>query len=326
MVAANAKVSLSEPKDTRHKFGETSLSMAEEVLKSVESAVRSKISGLEAKVGESDAERAARDVRVTAADASVSEMTEAVKGAQAKLDAAMEESKKAEEELKAAKKQEQDGNAALATMAERKGKLEAVQSGSFSEAKEHPSAKAAKAFVNTAKHFDFDEHMMKHAEDTLAKPVVERGTFDALVLRETELSIQAAVKVAATALANGEPAKAGRAAHVVSASEAAAAKVAEHDAAKVARDEAKFSLAAATLEHKAAVHAVKEFAPELKRVTADLDSAKKEFEKCLAIQATFEELRDRVTPPPAPELEEIAQVDAAEAPAAGAEGDAATTA
>lgn len=298
MLAKNTKVCLSQTKDTRHVFAETSLGMIEKVLKSIEAGLLDNLNVLETKVGESGAERAAREAKVTEAEASLSEKSGAAQASQAALDAASDASMKAAVALKEAQHQQQESDAALVLVAERKAKLEAAQAGSYTEAKEHPSTKASKAFAHTSKHFGFDDRLMKFAEATLAKPIEERSTFDVLVLRELDEAFHGALSAATETLAAGAAAKEERAAKVIGASEAAAARVTEQEAARVARDEAKAARASAHARLNGASRALMGFEPEMKRATADLEVAKKDFDKCLATIATFKELRDRTRPSP----------------------------
>jgi chromosome segregation ATPase len=249
--------------------------------------------------------------------------TEALKATKAGLD-------EAKAALKAAIKAQTNGDKEVIEAQRQLEELEASLSTSLAGLKagaaDSKESKAGlKKLVALGKEHKLDSTLVEALSTAFGKSPADRSDFDNLTIAQFEGGLQKAVSQLKATLQEHEPARSERAAKVAGAQTACdAAKDKEASekeslkAAEIAVDDAKEAL-------KEASKAVTHFLPDIKKIMDGYDYLKESHAKFKdSILVVFEELKERQTPAPEPEVAEADEPVAApeevqiEAPAAGA--------
>eukprot|EP00747_Dinoflagellata_sp_TGD_P114250 gnl/TRDRNA2_/TRDRNA2_171891_c0_seq5.p1 gnl/TRDRNA2_/TRDRNA2_171891_c0~~gnl/TRDRNA2_/TRDRNA2_171891_c0_seq5.p1 ORF type:complete len:389 (+),score=151.34 gnl/TRDRNA2_/TRDRNA2_171891_c0_seq5:70-1167(+) len=320
MLAGLVKGAVSEYKDQRHPFQAKFVEMMKTALAGIQESYQKAIDEEQAKVSGAEAEQARRQAALEAA----TQLTEAKKGsAKEKKDAlaaAVAAKKAADDALKEAEKAQKTGDADLAATATKKEKLEQLKSETYAPLKEGTAdgKNAGKLVSILQKEFGFDKTMLNTLPPALAKPAAERGHFDGLVLTQFEEECGKRLAEFSETLAQGEPAKAARAAAVTAAEAALAASAEKLTAASAEKTAADTEEKEAEKVLKEAAKHVKDFAKDFSAATSALEEATGAMTTFLeGAMAAFTELSERETPPPEPEVPaEEAPAPAAPEPAA----------
>eukprot|EP00747_Dinoflagellata_sp_TGD_P114252 gnl/TRDRNA2_/TRDRNA2_171891_c0_seq8.p1 gnl/TRDRNA2_/TRDRNA2_171891_c0~~gnl/TRDRNA2_/TRDRNA2_171891_c0_seq8.p1 ORF type:complete len:398 (+),score=150.24 gnl/TRDRNA2_/TRDRNA2_171891_c0_seq8:86-1195(+) len=324
MLGSISKSAMSEYKDQRHPFQVKIVDMVKTTLAGIQASYQKEIDAEQAKVSGAEAEKARRDTVAEEATKVLDGKKEAAKAKKDALTEATAAKKAAEEALKAAEKAQKTGDADLLATGTKKEHLEQLKSEMYTPLKEGTTegsagkATATKLVSILQKEFGFDKTMLNTLPPALAKPAAERGHFDGLVLTQFEEECGKRLAEFSETLAQGEPAKAARAAAVTAAEAALAASAEKLTAASAEKTAADTEEKEAEKVLKEAAKHVKDFAKDFSAATSALEEATGAMTTFLeGAMAAFTELSERETPPPEPEVPaEEAPAPAAPEPAA----------
>jgi len=314
--------SLTTMKAERHAIQTKVVEMIAEALAGVEMQFTKKIETYQEQVDGADASKATLDKE----EQDAAEEFEKLKAATAAADEAAAADaklvKEAEAALAESKAAQAAGDAQITATEAGKAKLDSLVSDLIAKSKEsaiigRDGKKLIKMMYSVGKEFSFDLSMLESAEGVVTKSPEERGTFDKIVEKQLEDTVAAKTTELVAELEKLMPAKLERA-HVVegkevecnAAKEKAAASKAALEAAKAAEADG-----AKALDEKK--KKVKNFLPEMKKITTALETAKADLEafKTGAL-ATFNDLKELAPPPPEPEPVPVPEEPKADVPPA----------
>lgn len=262
-----------------------------------------------------------------AVEDALAKQKEAAANAGAKAEALPEktaEEKTAKKASAAKQKEQEQGDEALSKAGKDKEVYEGFLAKEFlmlrdgTWEKKAEATAALKLLTKLATPLKMDESLLKTAPTALPKKPDERGEFEKMAVTNIESALTNHVESLKELLANGETAKAARAAAVEEAQKALEEVSAAKETAAAELKEAKAAQTAANKEAEAAKHAVEDFIPSVKRAADKKDEAEAAVAHFVSHNMEcFAKLRDRSSTKeeeqPAPEPEEAPAAEAAPA-------------
>lgn len=320
MLASMVASSLGVYKDERHAHQEETINMIGEALK--EHVARMNQNNAEAKVQVDGAGHEKERREAVHAAAVEQEKTDKgrVEQCKAAVSAAKEAVKHADEAVKGAQSMQKSGDKTYKDLAEKKAKVDEAQAAFTKVSATKADARSLKLIKGVGNEFKMDSTMLTSLPLALNKDQSARSQFDAVIVQQFADALTKELAKQQEAVNAEEPGRAARQASV--------------DAAKAARDAAAAGLAdceaklkeARDAEHttheaiKSAKKAVSNYIDDMKVIMDGFDQGKNDLAAFQEeIVGLFNELKDRVAPPPEPEASADAPMaDAAQegAPAA----------
>jgi len=294
--------SLAVPKDVRHKYQEEAVAMISDALSKMDSGFEGAVKlAQDLKLDSSkQVESQGGVLEKTQSELSAKKETkEAHKAQLADVARAFQKTKAALQEVLAL---QETGLGELGAAEQTKAKVEALQT--EIETVHEGGVKACAQFLNRlAQHVPIDETMKTAIPPALAKDVASRGGFDAMVVQQVSVAVEKRLVELNEKIATAEPVKAALLKDVASAQTAhAAAKEKQMDAAGAFRKVDK-EATVCTETLKAGQKELANFRKQQKKALDGLFDAEysRDNFKTGPLEV-FAFLRERETPPPAPEV------------------------
>lgn len=320
MLEVGARPCLMAPRESQGELQRSMLEMVGEVLSSVEASHIAAADALRRKIAEADVEKKSREIAFNQADAAIKEKVDAVEAAENALKDARAATDAGDKALKVATAEQKAGDADLAKAGDRKTSAEQAVSEALSPLKDGTAAdvgKAVKMLANVGKELGLEAQLFQSAELAFRKAPAERGQFDGMVAQQIDEQLKQAIATLAGQLANGEAAKAARAARVASCTDQASADARNSMTCQEQLAAAKAALKDADAARTAAAKAVEDFGWEMVEAQANVEAADNKLACCKADLATFTELVEG--PAAAPEAPPAEAEEEAASPAKDAE-------
>jgi len=300
MMANSLPSCLNLCKADRHDFQHRVVAMVGEALHEMGSKINQSISEAEIEVESADSRKVTLDAACETLENTLEDRKLTVRNKKEALEASTAAKKVAIVALKEAEKEEKHGNKELDDAGGKKDELESFRSTIYDDLIKNTASKlGTQALTKLGKTFTYDSELIKALASAFAKAPDTRGTFDLLVISQFEDQMDKSLAGLTATLAQGEPGKHQRAAHVFSAKSSLDVSQVADDACCQALVDARNAENEAQKELDACKKEIADFAPNLgttKTRCEVLKSALTDFsEKSLA---TFKELEARAVPPP----------------------------
>jgi len=314
MLATMIKESLTVYAAERHAFQAQIVDMAANTLSGIKKKLEQDITGAQATVDSADAEKASRTAANEAAKAKLAALTEAASQAKDTMRTDADAEKAATKGVIAAEERIKAKEEELATVGDKKAKLETTIKDVYEPAKTTKAAGAEgrSALATLGKvfgEFGLEASLLDSLADCLKKGEAERQTFDGIVLSEVEKFMAQRVAAMEETIKDGDNAKAANAANKTTAEANLAAATGKAAASKEANAAAQAAKAEGAAELAAATASLESYAGDMQVANDSLADAKDTLAAFLEGPFnSFAELKDLAPPPPPPEPEPVAEV------------------
>lgn len=304
--------SLGQPKEKRHCFQDRTVLAVDNVMKDIEAGLKNSIDSSRTKLQDARNQAAPSEAMVAAAEVKLREDSERfTKETKALAESAMEfrAARNAVQEAKAA---QETGDQDLKVAANSKEKLQVIIDELIHPLKDGTApaddvANRCKSLLTSLKVLEFDEAMLVVLASALAKVPSARGEFDILSIDQLDKMMAKHIDPIDATLQAGEAGREQRANMVKLAQDALEQSV---QAQKVRADAFESAWKAkkgdeVTLETSR--RGLKDLAAQTKSCEKTLYQCEAEFDVFQeGPRVTFEELKERTTPEPVPEVEKVA--------------------